>query len=69
MMTRLTSDAGMAEVEISSPDGNTVWISSTNGYRIRGVGLVTVHQRVGAQSLRQHGCHHEDRAIDTFAVP
>jgi Tol biopolymer transport system component/predicted Ser/Thr protein kinase len=31
-MTRLTSDTGMAEVGIASPDGNTVWISSTSGY-------------------------------------
>jgi len=31
-MTRLTSDAGMTEVGIASPDGNTVWISSTSGY-------------------------------------
>jgi Tol biopolymer transport system component/predicted Ser/Thr protein kinase len=31
-MTRLTSDTGMTEVGIASPDGNTVWISSTSGY-------------------------------------
>jgi eukaryotic-like serine/threonine-protein kinase len=31
-MTRLTSDAGMTEVGLASPDGNTVWISSTSGY-------------------------------------
>jgi serine/threonine protein kinase/Tol biopolymer transport system component len=31
-MTRLTSDAGMTEVGLASPDGNMVWISSTSGY-------------------------------------
>jgi Tol biopolymer transport system component len=31
-MTRLTSGVGMTEVGIASPDGNTVWISSTSGY-------------------------------------
>lgn len=31
-ITRLTSDTGKEEVGIASPDGNTVWISSTGGY-------------------------------------